>query len=158
MEHGCIEATAARGGKAQALKNVLGLMPENVFMEVVLPAVSELSWEKCPWSDDAFSNKRIFPGGAPRLGDAAWRTRLTVTAKSMCIMLQCQVDKHKKLMLTCSPPKLTKDKMDEHAEQAALVSSLVDEVQALVPIHDDVLHTALVQAFIASIMAARRAD
>ena len=75
------------GGKAQALKNVLGLMPEGVFTEVVLPAVSELSWEKCPWSDDLFSNKRIFPGGAPRAGEAAWRTRLTVTEKSMSIML-----------------------------------------------------------------------
>ena len=40
------------GGKAQALKNVLGLMPAYIFTNVVLPAVSELSWEKCPWSDD----------------------------------------------------------------------------------------------------------
>ena len=55
--------------------------------------------------------------------------------------------------------------MDEHAEQAALVSSLMDEVQALVPIPYDVLHTALVQAFskngphvhleVASVMATR---
>ena len=56
--------------------------------------------------------------------------------------------------MTCSsarlslPPKLAKAKMDEYAEQAALVSALVDDVQALVPIHDDVLHKALVQAFI----------
>ena len=33
------------GGKAQALKNVLDLMPQDVFTNVVLPAVSELSWE-----------------------------------------------------------------------------------------------------------------
>ena len=58
------------------------------------------------------SNNRIFPGGAPRAGDAAWRTRLLVTEKSMDIMFACQVDKHKKLMLTCSPPKLGKTKLD----------------------------------------------
>ena len=42
------------GGKAQALKNVLNLMSADVFNHVVLPAVSELSWENCPWSDDSF--------------------------------------------------------------------------------------------------------
>ena len=87
-------------------------MPANIFINYVLPAVSELGCEKCPWSDDSFCNKRIFPGGAPRGGEAAWRTRLTVSEKSMAIMLRCQVDKHKKLMLTCSPAKLAKAKMD----------------------------------------------
>ena len=53
MEQRGIEATAARGGgKAQALKHVLGLMPVDVFTNVLLPAVSELSWETCPWPDD----------------------------------------------------------------------------------------------------------
>ena len=47
------------GGKAQALKNVLGMMPQEVFTEVVVRAVSEMGWEKSPWSDDAFSNNRI---------------------------------------------------------------------------------------------------
>ena len=136
------------GGKAQALKNVLGLMPVDVFTNVLLPAVSELSWEKCPWPDDSFSNKRIFPGGAPRAGDAAWRTRLRVSEQSMGIMFLCQVDKHKKLMLTCSPQKLAKAKMDEYAEQAALVSSLLDEVKALVPIPDDILQETFVRAYI----------
>ena len=51
-------------------------------------------------------------------------------------------------MLTCSPAKLTKAKMDENAEQAALVSALVDEVQALLPIHDDILQETFVQAYI----------
>ena len=115
------------GGKAQALKNVLDLMSADVFTNVVLPAVSELSWEKCPWSDDTFSNKRIFPGAGPRGGDAAWRTRLTVTPKSMGVMFECQIDKHIKLAQVCSPCKLTQSKMNESAEQAALVVSLVDE-------------------------------
>ena len=61
------------GGKAQALKNVLNLMSADVFTNVVLPAVSELSWEKCPWPDDSFCNKRIFPGAGPLRGEAAWK-------------------------------------------------------------------------------------
>ena len=55
MEHIGIEDTATRGGKAQALKNVLDNMPPNVFANVVLPAASMLGWEKCPWSDDSIS-------------------------------------------------------------------------------------------------------
>ena len=51
-------------------------------------------------------------------------------------------------MLTCSPQKLAKAKMDEYAEQAALVSSLVDEVKALVPIPDDILQASFAQAYI----------
>ena len=96
------------GAKAQALKNVLGLMPANIFINCVLPAVSELGWERCPWTDETFSNKRIFPGAGPRAGDNAWKKRLTVTETSMGVMFQCQIDKHIKLSLTCSPPKLAK--------------------------------------------------
>ena len=55
MEQQGIEATATRGGgKAQALKNVLDQMPQEVFTEIVVRAVSEMGWEKSPWSDDAF--------------------------------------------------------------------------------------------------------
>ena len=98
------------GSKAQALKNVLDMMPQEVFTEVVVPAVSEMGWEKSPWSDDAFSNKRIYPGATPvgRSSSVAWRARLKVTDPSLRIMLKCQVDKHKKLSQTFSPGKLTK--------------------------------------------------
>ena len=139
------------GGKAQALKNVLDMMPQEVFTEVVVRAVSEMGWEKSPWSDDAFSNKRIYPGAPAPLGrssSAAWRTRLKVTDKSMCIMLECQVDRHKKLSQTCSPGKLPKANMEDDAEQAALVHSLVREVQAIVPITDDILQEQFVRLYI----------
>ena len=66
----------------------------------------------------------------------------------MGVMFQCQIGKHIKLAQTCSPPKLAKAKMDEYAEQAALVSSLVDEVKALVPIPDDTLQESFVRAYI----------
>ena len=71
-----------------------------------------------------------------------------MSEKSLGIMFKCQVDKHKKLMLTCTPQKLGKAKMDEDADKAALVSSLVEEVQALVPIPDGILEEAFVRAYI----------
>ena len=119
MEQRVIEAPADRGAKAQSLKNVLGLMPANIFTMYLLPAVSELGWERCPWTDDTFSNTRIFPGAGPRAGNDAWKKRLTVTEKSMSVMFLCQMDKHMKLALTCWPPKLAKAKMDEAADAAA---------------------------------------
>ena len=138
------------GGKAQALKNVLDLMPQDVFTEIVVRAVSEMGWENSPWSDDAFSNKHIYPGSTPagRSSSAAWRARLKVTEESMAIMLKNQVDRHKKLSQTCSPGKLTKAKMEDNAEQAALVHSLVREVQAIVPITDDILQEQFVRLYI----------
>ena len=48
--------------KAQALKSVIGLMPINIFTDIVLPAVIELGWEKCPWSDDTFFQQAHLPG------------------------------------------------------------------------------------------------
>ena len=63
-------------------------------------------------------------------------------------MFQCQTDKHIKLAQTCSPPMLGKAKMDEYAEQAALVVSLVDEVKAMVPIPDDTLQNMFVRPYI----------
>ena len=67
------------GGKAQALKIVLGLMPADVFTNVLLPAVSELGWETCPWSDDSFptsaSSRVPHRVQATLLGERAWRCR-----------------------------------------------------------------------------------
>ena len=91
------------GPKAQALKNVLGLMPANIFTTIVIAAVSELGWETCPRCDDTFSNKRIFPGAGPRASVDAWKTRLTVTEKSMGVMFQCQIGKQEDIMLTDVP-------------------------------------------------------
>ena len=91
------------GAKAQALKNVLGQMPANTFTTIVLPAVSELGWENCPWCDDTFSNKRIFPGAGPRASDAGWKKRLTAKEMSMGLMFKCQIDKHIKFHQICTP-------------------------------------------------------
>ena len=66
----------------------------------MLPAVSALGWERCPWNDDTFANKRISLGAGARAGDDAWKTRLTVTEMSMGVMFQCQIDKHTKLAQT----------------------------------------------------------
>ena len=66
----------------------------------------------------------------------------------MGLMFQCQIDKHIKLPKTCSPPTLAKGKMDESGEQVALVVSLVDEVEAIVPIHDDTLQAMCVRPYI----------
>ncbi len=116
-------------------------MPQEVFTQIVVPTVSEMGWEKCPWSDDAFGNKRIYPGHSPagRALSVAWRDRLKVSSGSMRIMLSCQVDKHKKLAQTCSPAKLSKSTMENDADQAALVHSLIREVKDIVPVPDEIL-------------------
>ena len=66
----------------------------------------------------------------------------------MGLMFRCQIDKHIKLSQICTPPKLTQSKMNEAAEQAALVASLVEEVKAMVPIPDDTLQESFVKPYI----------
>ena len=124
------------GSKAQTLKNVLDLMPQQILDGVVIPAVHEMGWGKCPWSDECFATKRIFPGSAPRTGTPGWKNRLTVTELSMKLMLKCQINRHKKLSQTGGAAKITKAKMDELAEHAALVHWLAREVQGCVAVAD----------------------
>ena len=45
-------------------------------------------------------------------------------------------------------PKLTHNKMNESAEQAALVASLVEEVKATAPVPDDTLQESFVKPYI----------
>ena len=69
----------------------------------------------------------------------------------MGVMFLCQMDKaikHMKLTQTGSAPKLAKARMDEYAEQAAFVVSMVDEMKAMVPIPDDTLQSMFVQPYI----------
>ena len=66
----------------------------------------------------------------------------------MGLMFKCQIDKHIKLHQICTPPKLTQSKMNESAEQAAFVVSLVEEVKAVVPIPDDTLQDMFVRPYI----------
>ena len=127
------------GAKAQTLKNILDLMPQEILDGAVIPAVREMGWEKCPWSDDSFATKRIFPGAGPRTATHGWKNRLTVTELSMKLMLKCQINRHKKLSQTGGAAKITKAKMDELAEHAALVHWLAREVQGCVPVSDQII-------------------
>ena len=65
------------GPEAEALKTMLEIMPQEVFTKIVIPAVSEMGWENCPWSDDALGNKRIYLGNSPagRALSVAWKCR-----------------------------------------------------------------------------------
>ena len=64
-------------------------------------------------------------------------------------MLKCQVDRHKKQQSqTCTPRKLEIATMDEDAGKAALVHSLVRDVQGIMPVPDDILQEQFVRLYI----------
>ena len=63
----------------------------------------------------------------------------------MRITLKCQVGRHKKQSQTFTPRELQKANMEYDVEQAALVHSLVREVQAIVPITHDILREHFVR-------------
>ena len=62
----------------------------------------------------------------------------------MHIMFLNQLDKHEKLSSSCTPPKLPKPKMDESAEQAALVHAVVGMVRSQMPIPDGIMQDQFV--------------
>lgn len=62
-------------------------------VQLILKHVSELGWDGCAFSDDAFSNKKIMPGYVFRsISDKKWTDRCRVTAASMQLMLRHAIE------------------------------------------------------------------
>ena len=52
------------GAKAQAVKNILNALPQNVKQLIVTHTV-EVGFEATPWQDDCLGSKKWLPGHAP---------------------------------------------------------------------------------------------
>ena len=75
-----------KGAMAQAVKNLIELMPEHGMVEI-MNNVGTLGWENCPWSNDNLAEKKLFPPHQFRAAsnNKKWRPYLII---SMSVMTQ----------------------------------------------------------------------
>jgi hypothetical protein len=101
------------GAKFAATKLLMEKMPEPCF-QLLQGCVSTRGWTGCAFSEDALNNKRLFPGHVFRSPKEGWKSKLTVTADSMQLMLARTIHDHEML-----PPaarrKVTKKSLEECA-------------------------------------------
>ena len=132
------------GGKRTAVLAMLGVQREAT--DVVLACVGKLG-DASPWTDDAWSNKKIMPGHAPRLSSPTWSRRCAVTTESFLLMLKWQ-SKSQEKKLPQLRRKLDKVAMEEGAQLCAVLTSLQADLLASHPIQVDEWNKSIVEPFI----------
>ena len=84
------------GGKRVSVLSLMAVGKD--ALTVILDCVSQLGSDSSPWTDDAWSNKKIMPGYAPRFGGSAnaiWSKRLAVSDESFNLTVQWQSNMQK---------------------------------------------------------------
>lgn len=123
------------GSKATALRLILG-MPQP-SKDALTDFTGRITWEAGPWTEEALSNKKLYPNSGARLGGVkAWIERLKVTDASLLLMIHNIHASHDALK---TKRKMTKVEVEEVAGQAAFAHNVVSEIQALMPIANDVI-------------------
>ena len=134
---GATKASQILGSKAQAIKNVMELLPKQT-KPILFGFIMEVGMENCPYTEDLLSNKKIFPGHTPRLPIKVWSTRLTITQDSFHLFI-IYVNTEFRNAPQYMKVKMSKPRGEELSQKAALVLALAAETQTYVPILDDTL-------------------
>ena len=75
------------GAKAQTIKYLITLTDKET-LDILMKIVSLLGWDGSPFSEDALSSRKIYPGKHFRSACKAWTNRQEVTMESMNVMFQ----------------------------------------------------------------------
>lgn len=128
------------GVKAQAVKNLLSI--DECAFSTLLRAVSDWGWDGCPYSEDALSSKKIFPGRHFRCASSkSWTDRQEVTKDSMKYMFEHVNNLHSKKP-NFMQKKLPKLELESLAEAAAIMYNLGKEMCVLTPVTVEDMQTS----------------
>eukprot|EP00973_Karenia_brevis_P051758 7190397-Karenia_brevis.AAC.1 len=105
--------------------------------------------EQSPWSDEAWSNKKIMPGYVWRSSVAGWNRRLTITAESFTLMAHWQAHVQR-TRLPQLRRKIDKPAMEEGSQICALFLSLKHDLMEQYPVADEEFLTVVQNPFILS--------
>ena len=125
------KADQVSGRKQGAVQTLLGI--DKVHLELSHSVVSEFSYEGSPFTDDALSSKKLYPGAAftARLSKTSpWRSRLVVSSRSFELFIQMIRQQHR---TSVQKGKLPKSIIEEKAEVCAAASALGLEVLRTIP-------------------------
>ena len=133
------------GNKGQAVKNLLELCSEDT-LNIVVESVSRWGWDLCPFSEDALSSKKLYPGQHFKsVHSRKWTQRQQVTKETSNLLFQHVVASHANLPESVRR-KRTKAQMEARSEMAAVVYHLAEAVCASMPGLNDLVNSAFKQA------------
>lgn len=120
------------GAKAQTIKYLITLTDKET-LDILMKIVSLLGWDGSPFSEDALSSRKIYPGKHFRSACKAWTNRQEVTMESMKVMFQNAINHHKKLPVLARR-KVRRQDLEVRAEFSAIVCALAYEVTQKSPV------------------------
>ena len=137
-----------QGGKAQGVKNVLELMPEEAWL-VVLADESRHGRENSPYTDELMASKKIYPGSHFKAAHCkAWTSRMTITRQSVLVFVK-RVSAEWEKTPQFLRRRYVKGVGEEIAMKAAVVVNMAKEVQEIAPIPDEVLQQEWIDKWVA---------
>ena len=121
-----VNSAQIAGQKMLGVKNLMELCDDRT-KTVIIDCVSKYGWEHCPFSDDAFSSKKLYPGVHWRSKTSkAASPRMTATKESMYNLFRHIVAYHA-ITPTSRRKKMTKPVLEEKARMATFATALFHE-------------------------------
>ena len=102
-----------QGNKRVSILALLQVDPATICC--MMDALSTLTSDGTPWTDEAWSNKKVMPGHVARSADPAWSARLTITTESFGLMVRWQAAEWSR-KLPMMRRKLDKHHLEEGAQ------------------------------------------
>ena len=134
-----------QGNKRVSILALLQVDPATIGC--MMDALSTLTSDGTPWTDEAWSNKKVMPGHVARSADPAWSARLTITTESFGLMVRWQAAEWSR-KLPMMRRKLDKHHLEEGAQVAAFITSLKREVTSKYDIKDAAWDSAVTEPFL----------
>ena len=113
------------GGKVFAVRKVLTSMPSSA-LNLVCSHMSEMGWLECAFTDDAFSNKCLYPGHVYKHGRPGWKDLCKVSERSMEVHFSAVINAHRS-QAPWARRKVSKKDLEEGSELATVVVALAEE-------------------------------
>ena len=141
------KASQLHGAKSVGVRNVLSLMPEQVY-NILARHVSLHGWENSALSDDVLQSKRIYPGHVFRSSaNKEWMWRGKITPESMCLSVQQVLDEFER-----APSRLrqrpSRSQWEEVSAASCALVSFIADLRAAYPISDDVIEKRVLHEWI----------
>lgn len=141
-------ASQVTGMRRVALLNLLGMSAE--IVDALLAHLSAHAGSTA-FQEDAFANKRLVIGAAPRTSSKEWNQRLCVTSEGMLMMIRFISHAHER-KLPGARCKYDKPSLEEALNMSQLLVSALTEAAQQYPIHQDAA-SQVVQSFLDGNMA-----
>ena len=108
--------------------------------------VSNHGWDKCTWTDESLSTKKLYPGHQFAAKARSWQPRIRTDQESMDLTIQ-----RLQFMFDKGPiflrHKVNAERVSQISERACVVRSLAKEIRQRVPLSEDIVEKSWTMAW-----------